>query len=61
MMVPHMKRPGEMVILNIHRHEIVRIVYNFSPECCVMFMYLVSSCSKYVREEIDMSAECKGK
>lgn len=26
-----------------------------------MFMYVVSSCSKYVREEIDMSAECKGK
>lgn len=60
MVVPNMKRPGEMVVLNIHRHEIVRMVYHFAAELSVMFMYVVSSCSKYVREEIEMGAECRG-
>lgn len=58
---PNMKRPSELVVLNIHRPEVVRMVYNFSPECCVIFMYVVSSCSKYVRDEIEMGSECKSK
>lgn len=57
---PKMKRPGEWVELNIHKHEIVRMVYHFSPECCAMFIYTVSSCAKYVRDLLEMEAECKG-
>lgn len=59
MVVPNMKRPGELVTVNIHRDEVVRLVYYFGPELCVMFMYVVSSCAKYVREEIQMGFECK--
>lgn len=61
MVVPNMKRPGELVVLNIHANEIVRTVYCSAPEVCAMFLYVVSSCSKYVRDEIEMGAECKGK
>lgn len=59
--VPHMKRAGEWVTLNIHKHEIVRVVYHFSEECAVLFLYVVSSCAKYVRDEIEMETEGKCK
>lgn len=51
---PSMKRPGELVVLNIHKHEVIRTVYHFSSKCCVIFLYVMSSCSEYVRDEIGM-------
>lgn len=58
---PSMKRLGESVVLNIHKHEICRTVYHFSSQCCVIFLYVLSSCSEYVRDEIGMEPNGKGK
>lgn len=49
------------VVLNIHKREIVRIVYHLSSKCCVMFIYVMSSCSRYVCSEIGLKPDKKSK
>lgn len=51
---PTVKRPSENAILDIQMHEVVKIVSYFSATDSKLFVYVLTSCGKYVRESLEM-------
>lgn len=59
LIAPNTKRPEEKCVLNIQKKEIVKILFHFgSPSIIVIFV--LNSCTRYVREEINMNVDDKG-
>lgn len=50
-----------MVIVDIQFSEIVKMVVHFSKTLSVAFIYVLPSCSRYIREILDMSASGNNK
>lgn len=57
---PSVKEPTENVILDIQIKEIIKVCSNFSKGSSVIFIYVLPSCSTYVRQSLDMPSTSKG-
>lgn len=57
---PHIKRPQDKIVLNIQKHEILKILYHLSKPF-VLILYVANSCGKYIREQIEMPKDYKRK
>lgn len=57
---PHTTRPDEKIAINIQKSEIIKIIYNFSGTA-VMFLYVLNSCGKYIRDSLGMDIASKSK
>ncbi|XP_063701082.1 uncharacterized protein LOC134831309 [Culicoides brevitarsis] len=55
LVAPSVKRPQELVILNIQLSEVVKLLYCFDKRLSVIFIYTLPSCGSYVRESLEMT------
>lgn len=55
---PSVKHPNEKTVLDIQKSEIVKIVSHFSQKSLIT-IYVLNTCSRYVRENLDMSKDNK--
>lgn len=60
LVAPHCKHPNDKTVLNIQKAEILKIVGNFDQKCILVF-YVLNTCSKYIRESLEMSCDGEGK
>lgn len=56
LVAPSVKRPEELVVLNIQLSEVVKLLYCFDKRLTVIFIFVLPSCGAYVRESLEMSA-----
>lgn len=55
---PNVKHPNEKTVLDIQKSEIVKIVSHFSQKSLIS-IYVLNTCSRYVREQLEMSKDSK--
>lgn len=55
---PSVKHPDEKTVLDIQKSEIVKIVSHFSRKSLIS-LYVLNTCSRYVRENLEMTKDSK--
>lgn len=53
---PNVKRREENVILDLQKHEIVKIVSHLQNPKSLLFIYTLNSCGTYIRENLEMTS-----
>lgn len=54
---PSTKHLNEKRELNIQKSEIVKVVCQFSAKKSTLIVYVLNTCSKFIRERLEMSTE----
>lgn len=60
LVAPNCKHPLEKTVLNIQKSEILKIICNFENKC-ILVLYVLNTCGKYIRDSLEMSSEDEGK
>lgn len=60
MLVPSCKDLSENVTLDIQLNDIVKIIFHFSPNLNILFLYNFTKCGSYIRETLDMKPKASG-
>lgn len=56
---PHVENQSNMVQLDLQNSEIIKVVSNLSTKSPTFILFVLNTCSKYVREKLNMPVDNK--